>query len=246
MLIGLHRRRFQIDEAQLNDNSTDTQRTSILRRSTVLRSKLRSFHQAQQLYCPAAAALRFEASERLPEGSPASPVHSISLWLPSDIGRTKPCDTRLQEYEWRLRYSQAADALSALRGNLHYLSAVFKHKDRFARSQDAHTRSNVLVSNINGKGELIAKRYRRARECLVRLDTLLHKDEEWRLKFQPLDKGDIRIMSDPDATSRGRGEGRRELSWIWVVSGVGDEQNDVHIQDGMFPTHCDLRTLTFS
>jgi hypothetical protein len=209
-LIGC-RRRFKVDEALLNEHLTDTQHTAMLRRSTVLRSKLRAFQEAQQLYCPGAVALRLEAAAKLPDGCPPPPVHSICLWLPLDIGRKKLCDSRLQKYKWTLRYLQASDASDTLRQNLHYLSLVYKHKNHFSRSQDTNTCSNGLISSICNKSSLIASCYHQARLCLEALAPILGKNEgkeyEWTQRLQVLELKDVRVMSASDVSGDGHSKG---------------------------------------
>jgi hypothetical protein len=145
------------DESKLGSNSTNTQRTAALRRSTVLRNKIKIFNEAQALYCPGATALRLETAARIPEGSPAIAAHAIPLWLPSEVGRKKPCGKQLMEFEWELRLAQAYDALTSLRYNLHYLSSTYKSKDRFSRGQHENTRSNTLIADIRAKGKSIAQ-----------------------------------------------------------------------------------------
>jgi hypothetical protein len=200
----------------------------MLRRSTVLRNKIKTFQDAQALYCPSAAALRLEAAARIQEGSPAIPAHAIPLWLPSEIHRKKPCDKRLMEFEWELRLAQAYDALSSLRYSLHYLSSTYKTKDRFSRGQHDNTRSNSLIADIKAKGKLIAQRYRRARKALLALEDILSQDTGWKDDLQALNDQDIRPMSVDEQP--GTSEGRRQNSWLWSVRGVSSNA-DMSLQD---------------
>jgi hypothetical protein len=80
---------------------------------------------------------------------------------------------------------------------------------------------------VDAKALAAANKYQAAHGALSALAPPLRK-VGWNLKYRVLDKkNDIRGMS---VAETGVSEGRRQLSWIWLVEGVGDDQNEV-IQD---------------
>ncbi|KAG2365204.1 hypothetical protein BDR07DRAFT_1449868 [Suillus spraguei] len=118
----------------------------------------------------------------------------IKLWLPSALNGNA-CDPHLQHIEWELRFVQAHNALEELRQCL-----------------------RVHCSLLNFKREQAAcvKRYRTAWGALKRLAPILKK-VDWRGRLQDLSDDDVKPLIDPFAT---QGEGRRRLTWIWMMDGV--------------------------
>ena len=66
--------------------------------------------------------------------------------------------------------------------------------------------------------------------------SVLDPNGDWRYRLQPLLKEDIR---GPTRTDDDKGEGRRELSWIWVMtSRVPLEGDKFDITEGIpYPLH---------
>ncbi|KAG6807687.1 hypothetical protein H0H92_006699, partial [Tricholoma furcatifolium] len=117
----------------------------------------------------------------------------------------------------------AYEAIDALRYNLQVRSHLFKFKDRFVRGQHANTRARSAINTVEAKIQAAAEEYRAAYKALDSLSTLLGH-HEWRDHLRPLEKGDIRELSDAD--DERTSEGRRKISWIWMALGVIGENND--------------------
>ncbi|KIK34338.1 hypothetical protein CY34DRAFT_98209 [Suillus luteus UH-Slu-Lm8-n1] len=216
-------RRLTVDKAALGIHATDTQVGRLLQRSNSLQRRIESWVKVQELYIPMVAALRRDKSNDVitPE--------SFQLLLPSQVGGIATYDLKFQTIEWKLRYAQAHDALRALRSNLRAQTAVLKHKDRNLRGQGANTRARNTLKGIDGRIEAASSRYQDARKALVVLAPLV-KETGWQSSLRPLNREDIRGMSD---LLWGQTEGRRKLSWIWNMRGAhGDELgNDGSMED---------------
>ncbi|KAG1765487.1 hypothetical protein EV702DRAFT_67561 [Suillus placidus] len=172
---------------------------------------------------PSLAALR--VSERSVSGGIAAAVttpETIKLWLPSQIGKTASCDTRLQTIEWKLRYAQAHDALRSLRSNLRAQTAILKYKDRNLRGQGANTRARNTLKAVEARLEAAASTYERAHKALVVLTPLVNQTG-WHSSLRPLNRTDIRSMTD---LLWGESEGTRKLSWIWNMRGAAPDEMD--------------------
>ncbi|KAG1817161.1 uncharacterized protein BJ212DRAFT_1576808 [Suillus subaureus] len=90
--------------------------------------------------------------------------------------------------------------------------------------QSANTRAQNAVSRVEARATAAAEKYHAAHMALSSLAHVLRK-VGWDHKYQVLDrKNDIRGMSVP---KRGESEGRRQLSWIWLVEGVRDDEDEV-------------------
>lgn len=182
----------------------------------------------QTLYVPVIASLR--AQEPLDPAMIRKP-EEVRLWLPSALPRQVPCDTRLRDIEWSLRYGQAHDALTELRQALRSRSYMLRFKDRFLRGQGANTRARNSLRAVDAKVDAAATRYRTAYRAMVTLSPLLGKTG-WQNALRPLTDEDIRQMT---AGTEGESEGRRRVSWIWLTCGQGEELEggENELRDGM-------------
>ncbi|KAF8121495.1 hypothetical protein EV363DRAFT_1457566 [Boletus edulis] len=86
---------------------------------------------------------------------------------------------------------------------------MLKFKDRFLRGQGANTRVHNCLKSVEAKVNASAKKYRVAHHALIALGDLLDGSEEV------------------------RSEGRRRLSWIWLVCGYSE--NDTEDDTGTGP-----------
>ncbi|KAG2139338.1 hypothetical protein DEU56DRAFT_912179 [Suillus clintonianus] len=125
--------------------------------------------------------------------------------------------------------SLAHNTLRSLHSNLCAQTAVLKYKDRNLRGQGANTRARNTLKGIYGRIEAALSQYQDARKALVVLAPLI-KETGWQCSLCPLNREDIRGMSD---LLWGQTEGRRKLSWIWNMRGThGDElDNDRSMED---------------
>ncbi|KAG2127943.1 hypothetical protein DEU56DRAFT_872715 [Suillus clintonianus] len=207
-------RRLRADKDGRGLHVTDNQEGKLVERSNALQRRLDSWVKIQELYMPNVAAMRI--SDNATAANPSSissTAESFKLWLPSQIGRSLPCDQSLQRTEWRLRYAQGHDALRSLRSCLRAQTAILKHKDRHLRGQGANTRARNTLKAIDIRIESATRRY----EC-----NLLN-ESGWQSSLRPLSRQDIRSMSD---ILWGESEGRRKLPWIWNMRGAGGSEKD--------------------
>jgi hypothetical protein len=219
----LVRRRLARDVKSLGLHSTDLQRGEITKRSNVLLAKIKSWFFIQQLYCPTASLARARALAARSDMSPPESTQAIKLYLPSMLGTSLQCNEKLQLYEWQLRYAQAHGALEMIRSRLRLRSALYLHKDRFVRGQKANTRSRSRIEQVDAHIAASAEAYRVARAALLILGPILQKDPIWQDELRRLNDEDIRGLS---VAMDGISEGRRTISWIWVVQGVAREVDD--------------------
>ncbi|KAG2029344.1 hypothetical protein BDR03DRAFT_1018510 [Suillus americanus] len=102
---------------------------------------------------------------------------------------------------------------------------------------NANTRAQNALSRVEARATAAADKYRAAHTALSSLAHVLGK-VGWDHKYKVLArKDDIHGMSVP---KRGESEGRRQLSWIWLVEGVGDDENEI-VQDSLRVEWCKAR-----
>ncbi|KAG2138229.1 hypothetical protein BD769DRAFT_1626642 [Suillus cothurnatus] len=194
----------------------------LVERSNSLQRRIEAWVKIQALYMPNISALRLSDQATSTNMTSVPSSEMFKLWLPSQIGRSAPCDERLQRTEWRLRYAQGHDTLRSLRSSLRAQTAVLKYKDRNLRGQGANTRARNTLKTIDARIEAAASRYEGAHKALVILGGLL-AETGWQSSLRPLNRQDIRSMSD---LLWGESEGRHKLSWIWNMRGAGGSEKD--------------------
>ncbi|KAH0826244.1 hypothetical protein J3R83DRAFT_5708 [Lanmaoa asiatica] len=229
--------RLRSDTEKLGSHATDQQKAKLLQRSNALMRRIEAWTDVQMLYIPRVVSLRAKTS--LGSGAVQSPEH-FHLWLPSALQRQIPCDRELEEIEWKLRVGQAHDALEELRQGLRSLSYMLRFKDRFLRGQGATTQARNCLALVGARIDLCAAKYRAAYGALLALSPLLGK-VGWKSTFRPLEKEDIRCMTD--GTDDRASEGRRRLSWIWIACGSdnGEGGEDQSLQDAIRIEWCKAR-----
>ncbi|KAG1772260.1 hypothetical protein EV702DRAFT_1181338 [Suillus placidus] len=195
--------RLTIAMESLGLHATDTQKSSIVQMQNSLRHKIDTWRHAQIFYLPSVQSIINRAAREVQENA-----ECMKLWLPSQL-RDKPCDPRLQNDEWELRYAQAHDALEKIRQCLEWIHA-----------------QNALAC-VHGRRTACVKWYRSAWVALKALATAMKK-KDWQGRLQELADDNIKPLMDPFAT----GEGRRHVSWIWMMHSIdcsdeGDNDTDV-------------------
>ncbi|KAG2155314.1 uncharacterized protein EDB93DRAFT_1239208 [Suillus bovinus] len=219
--------RLKADVAQLGLHPTDTQKATIQHQRNSLQHKINVWRHIQALYIPAVQLLHLSLFQSSTD--PITP-EDTNLYLPSaTCTRSMRCDTRLQTTKWELCYAQAGDALEELRQNLHLRDYMYTFKRDWVRGQGTNTRAQNALTQVLSKVSAAADKYCAAHGALSALAPLL-KMVSWNLKYKELHrKDDICGMSAP---TKGVSEGRRQLSWIWLVEEVRDDQDEV-IQDSL-------------
>lgn len=203
---------------------SDTQKGTLTRMRNVLRRKIETWRSVQVLYMPTVQIL---TSTVVPTHyQPSDNAEDISLWLPSSL-KSKPCDSRLREHEWDLRYAQAHDALEELRQCLRVHCSMLTFKREWVRGQGSNTRAQNALARVQVRQVMCKKRYRVAWEALKTLAPLLKKTR-WQGRLQDLKDEDVKPLVDPFGLET---EGRRRLTWIWMMTGV-DTDGDGGDVDG--------------
>ncbi|KAG2108875.1 hypothetical protein DEU56DRAFT_874521 [Suillus clintonianus] len=209
-------------------HATDTQKSSIVRMRNLLRRKIDMWRRAHVLYLPAVQSIINHAVREVQENA-----ECMKLWLPSQL-RDKPCDPRLQNDEWELRYAQAHDTLEEIRQCLRIHCSLLSFKREWIRGQGANTRAQNALARVHGRRTACVKRYRSTWVALKALATAMGK-KDWQGRLQELADNDIKPLVDPFAT----GEGRRQVSWIWMMDGV--DCSDEGDNDGVRIEWCKSR-----
>ncbi|KAG2090914.1 uncharacterized protein F5147DRAFT_748193 [Suillus discolor] len=210
-------RRLKVYRKKQGRHPTDTQLECIT-------SKINTWRHLQILYTPAAQLMESRAE------SPTSDViesENSQLWLPSALcSKHKHCNERLLTTEWDLRYAQAGDALEEIRQSLRLQDYMYTFKRDWICGQIANTCAQNALSRVESRAMAAADKYRAALSDLARV---LPKDG-WDHRYKVLDKKtDVRGI-----------EGRRQLSWIWLVEGVGDDKDEM-VQDSLRIEWCKAR-----
>jgi len=215
--------------------------------SYALHRKIENWRAIQATYTPAVPILLARAANEAPHGSAAILPHDSILLLPSDLVNRTPCDSKLMEYEWRLRTAQAQDALNELRDGLRIRSHQWKIKRRDVHGVAANTRAQANICRQQEKIDSSALKYRVTRKALVQLAPALGK-QGWEAVLPVLKPEDVRGMRDDEPVlhvrskahskrkAPGTSEGKRKISWIWTDhTAVAQAGVDPGLNDGKTP-----------
>ena len=157
------------------------------------------------------------------------PPYRIDLCFPSSVAslilEKEEDRAKVVIYsEWTLRQAQASTALGELRTHLLLRSQLWQSKKRYSRGQHQQTKSAHLMSEVGDKVDAAAAKYRKCRIALRALvPYMVHPQTEevakWEELAPELKDEDIRGLTSMDEV--GLGEGRKRLSWIWMMPGDG-------------------------
>jgi hypothetical protein len=131
--------------------------------------------------------------------------------------RLTGCTVGLTETEIRLRLAQAEDALNDLRRQLRISATLldFKKTNIGGTSQRRGTKMHNLMARFHEKSHRGARRYDAAFQALSALDP----NGAWTNRLKRLDHSKDLCLPHCDRDEE-PSEGRRELSWIWLVPRV--------------------------
>ncbi|KAA1474820.1 hypothetical protein DENSPDRAFT_852549 [Dentipellis sp. KUC8613] len=151
-------------------------------------------------------------------------AESIELHLPSSVPHRLllvESIRQLASVEAHLCSAQADDALTDVRRLLRTCHSVynFKFLNVSGTGNKPNTHIRAIFNQIQTRIDRAQHRYTRAFEALLRLEPA----GGWSVHLQPLVKDDIR---GPERAEDERSEGRRQLSWIWLVPKTTDESVD--------------------
>ena len=207
MIVNLQLGRRLLKE-QAQPKLSVVQLAALNEQRAVLHRRIVRWRQIQTFYMPATSALH--AKEFLDDGETPT-AEDILLYLPSGCFQVIAVTGDLVALETRLRLAQIEDALVELQRLLRISSGLWQFKrTQVGPSQRASTRMRSLITRFKDKIDRCAQRYRVAHSALVGLDP----QGNWSKKFHELRAEHVKgpRREDDDAS-----EGRRELSWIWMV-----------------------------
>ena len=123
---------------------------------------------------------------RIEDASSQVQVIDIDMMLPSQVLTRITCDKKLIDYEWKLRYAQAAEALHELQQSLLVRRQLYKSKEQYGTGQRHHTRSVTLIKTVQTKVDRAVDRYRLTRTRLTSLATVVTvKNRGWENTMRP-------------------------------------------------------------
>lgn len=194
--------------------------------------------EVQTFYLPRISLLRDTdlsmVAEKHGDGPTETKADTIALYLPSALDDTQvTVPDKFNEYEWRLREGQAYGALHDIRQNFRIKTHFVKYKRRFARGVGQNLRSNDTINTTQAKIIYTATKYHNTRVALLQLSSKSGiakvRPPNWQQNLQELRDQDLRGMSEG---LQGETEGRRTLSWIWLVEGVKEGEDDDRMHEG--------------
>lgn len=183
---------------------------------TILQRRITKWCQIQSFYMPGVGDLRgrYDVSE----GEVSHP-ENLLLYLPSGCRAEYHLSEALVDMEKRLRLAQAEDTLAELRRLLRVKLGLWDYKfSQLGPSQRANTRARSIISRFEDKIGRCAERYRAARLALTKLDAT----GSWSQRFLELKPEHVK---SPGRGNDDESEGRREISWIWMMKVDGGEVN---------------------
>jgi hypothetical protein len=193
----------------------------------VLRRRIERWQDVQATYMPTVSELRAQDNAKSNAPDRFLQPEATQLYLPSSI----PASSRaalsggLVDKEKRMRIAQADDALAELRRLLRVTMGLWNYKHtQIGPSQRANTRARSMIGRFRDKINRAADRYRVAYAALKELDP----GGDWMLRLLQLKADDVRA---PCRSDEDESEGKRELSWIWVVQ--GDKVKELDTEVGM-------------
>ena len=143
-------------------------------------------------------------------------AESIKLWLPSQLEsvdeRASLCIAGVVNSEKELRFGQLQDSLDGLRRvrRIRHGLATFHKVQLGGEGQKTQTKSRAVMQTVQDRIDKFARRYRVARDALLRLDP----GGEWKDLYLPLNKGDDRGPGkEPEEVAAS--DGQYTPSWIW-------------------------------
>ncbi|KAF7420750.1 hypothetical protein PC9H_011268 [Pleurotus ostreatus] len=151
------------------------------------------------------------------EESTSSP-ELIELFLPSffaSMQRDLICQQGLPEFENRLRFAQATEALAHLRRQLRTRSFANSYKTRNAHSQGAYTRSRLLQNQIEVRIKAVRAQYDISRRSLLSL----RGPGDWENTLKVLRAEDIQGINERTLNEEEQEEYRRAR----LLAGMSEE-----------------------
>ena len=208
--LTIYRRKLRADFTTLGQSPNDANRTYLIGRQQWLRRRIEALYDTERHILPQVSKLR-EESQYNPR---LRPPQDLCLLFPSVICTRVELPKDILESEFRLRESQALDALADIRACLE--ARAYLEVSSSGDSVDLETEiraKSLVISVLESDIGAASRRYREAYRALEQLGRGLGM-EEWRGPFEPLRAEDIRYI-----TSYQRTYGP-PMSWIWGLGGT--------------------------
>jgi hypothetical protein len=193
------------------------QAAQIQRSRTALLTQIRKFSEAQHTFMPGLQSFLQSEAERSGD-SMLEPEHMM-VDLPSSIPaihRERVCIPSLADVESRLRFAQAAEALTCLRRQLRTKMMVAKLNDKEASSQRSYTHSQTLRDQVEVRVWTCQRQYNDARSAVL----ALRGPGDWEVMLPVLKPEDVRGISERAMTE----EERAEQLAAYRMAGLPDHQ----------------------
>ena len=190
---------------------SDGQKATLLESRAALLHQIEKWRELQAVYMP--GALDITTSD--PEFPQPVKAELIKLLLPSQLDakdRDAVCTSGVVKNEKELRLAQLDDSLNDLRrARRTRLGLMTFHKVQLAgQGQKTQTKSQAAMRSIQDRIDRHVRRYRAARDALLRLDP----HGSWAELYHPLTDDDNRgPMKEPEEISSSNGQ--YIPSWIW-------------------------------
>ncbi|KAF8190101.1 hypothetical protein BJ912DRAFT_850370 [Pholiota molesta] len=234
-------RRLKISAKEVWEHALDRQRTKHQLKVNTLQRKIDAWISYQQLYFPGVPKLRETFDIKRTDPAAEIKAFDVALWLPSQIKGSLSVPAHLQRIEWKIRYSQAHEALDVIQTQLQIRSHLYKFKDRFVRGQGQNTRARNTIAGVDSKIKAAAEEYNTAFDALTALAPYLF-EFKWKDELLPLKPEDIRDISEGKDTRKGKeSEGKRSMSWIWKKVPVDDIDDEGFLTDRLRSEWCKSR-----
>ena len=190
---------------------SDAQKATLLENRAALLHHIEKWRQIQAVYMP--GALDTETPD--PEPSKRLKAESVNLWLPSQLDtkdRDAICAGSVVNSEVELRLAQLEDSLNDLRrARRTRRGLILFHKVQLAgQGQKTQTKSQAAMRTIQERIDRCVRRYRVARNALLRLNPA----GDWGELYLPLTDDDNRGPGKELEETSGA-DGQYSPSWIW-------------------------------
>jgi hypothetical protein len=182
-----------------------------MKRRTALVKKIHKFRQLQMVYMPALRGFLSDHEKQVLDGNGEQTAEVTRLFMPSEIGvdARKACAIGLVEVEARMREGEAREALEVVRQGLRSRTMTNRFRIRNYTGQDALTRGQGLLRQINIKIHLAKIHYRYTRAALLAL--LGHG--VWEETLRVLKDEDVRALNERALVAEEEARGISWTSW---------------------------------
>lgn len=156
--------------------------------------------------------------------------------MPSDVEakvREASCHAGLCSIEENLWEAQCLDALESIHSSQQTMQAFLAFRNWNLRGQAQMTRAAATVQCQMARSRFAEKKYNQARAALLSL----HGLGDWENCLRVLKPDDVQSFQGLDFNIdvlMAIGEGRRVMSWIWLVEGGLGNGSDEDLIEGSF------------